>query len=137
MRYLILAILIGFSWGCSSAGSRDGTGAGTTPAATACVDALTVNGESWTAWPLSRKLKRDLVGSPVLGSQVPCEDVSPSSAESPSASEVTLRRIQAVPARSALFREDVGYEDVIYVPGTTETTFEDLPRKVRRLIKHG
>ncbi|MCW2791061.1 MAG: hypothetical protein JWO76_159 [Nocardioides sp.] len=136
MRYLILSILIGFSWGCSSADSRDGTGAGTAPAP-ACVEALTVRGESWTAWPLSRKLTRDLVGSPVLGSQVACEDVSPPSAESPSVSEVTLRRIRAVPARSALFREDAGYEDVIYVPGTAETTFENLPPKVRRLIKHG
>ena len=98
-----------------------------------CADLLTVNGETWTGFKLSERLHRPLVGAPRTGRFEGCDDGGAADAHT-----VTLRRIRGISPHDALLRVGLGYEDVIYVRGVSDTAkLEDLPRKVQHLITKG
>ena len=107
---LTLAALV---WGLSlSPGDACADGAVTSGDAS-CTDVLTVRGSTWTAWPLTGDLDRDLVGSPRTGVQRECQDHDSagrtcSNPEEPE--QATLRRSRGpgTPSglRSAVTRRD-------------------------------
>lgn len=130
--------LAGLAWGLSlSHGDACADGAVTSDDAS-CTDLLTVRGSTWTAWPLTSDLDRDLVGQPRTGVPRECQDHDSAARTCGSPEEpeqATLRRIQGIPGSQALARE--GYPlDVIYVPGDPLTRFRSLPENVQRLIQH-
>ena len=129
--------LAALAWGLSL-GSGDACADGVASGDASCTDVLTVRGSTWTAWPLTSDLDRDLVGQPRTGVPRECQDNDSAARTCGSPEEpeqATLRRIQGIPGSQALARE--GYPlDVIYVPGDPLTRFRSLPRRVQSLIQH-
>ena len=123
--------------GCSATDSRESGTAGRESSVSSCSEVLRIEGETWIQWPMQKRLDRDVVGSPIVALQDPCADPSSTSDRAEQPAEISLRRVEGFPDTSVLFREDLGYEDSIFVPGTHETTFEELPTEARRLIKSG
>lgn len=120
--------------GCSSA-PVDTEETQLTSGSSICADVLTVKGKTYQQWTMANNLERDLVGSPIRGTQNECDEGETSADAAPD--EVTLRRIAKIPGKQALAQPAHPAKDVIYVRGDEDITFEELPKKVRRLIKHG
>lgn len=136
-KMVVLAFVSLLTVGCASHSEGKSSGAdgsGASLASAQCVDVLTVRGDSWGAFTMSKRLHRPLVGPALKGQPVSCDDGAGDPIDE---GQVTLRHIRGISAHQALFRVGQGYEDVIYVPGDGTEKLGDLPRTVQLLITKG
>lgn len=98
-----------------------------------CTDVLYVKGQIFDSWFLRHKLKRGLVGSPATAIQKDCADTGGTPLPD---REVPVRRVAGIPLSQAFYRPSVGHWNIIYVAGDPTTPWQQLPPKVRSLVKH-
>ena len=129
--------LAALAWGLSLGPGDACADEAVTSGHASCTDVLTVQGRTWTAWPLASDLDRDLVGQPRTGAQRACEHhdtIGRTCGGTEEPEQATLRRIKGIPGSQALARE--GYPlDVIYVPGDPLTRVP-VPTRERDIMPY-
>ncbi|WP_284536933.1 hypothetical protein [Nocardioides sp. T2.26MG-1] len=81
---------------------------------------------------LSGPFKRDTKGKPIAGRELGCDDGGDTDEL-----RVSLRRIDGIPGRQALVRENYPSKFSVYVRGDVDTRVQDLSDPVRELILNG
>ncbi len=94
---------------------------------------LYIKGQIFDSWFLRHKLKHRLVGSPITAMRKDCADTGGTPTPD---RQVTVRRIAGIPPGEAFFWPSVGHWNIIYIAGDPATPWQQLPRKVRSLVKH-
>jgi hypothetical protein len=102
-----------------------------------CAPQLKVGDGLWTAVPAGEPLRRTTGENVVQATQTSCDDVKTQGEpdEEPTTQTVTLETIDGVSPRHALFWDEDGWEDQIWVPDRPGLTVSDLPADVQALIE--
>jgi hypothetical protein len=118
-------------------------GHGDPPAASgeaACVDIVTIQGEQWTSWHLTKPLQRETSGPPVIAERSDCNDFisgKPDDRAGITFPPLELVRIEGIRADQALFDPDSRKASYVYVRAGPDATLHSLPRRVRVLLRDG
>lgn len=101
-----------------------------------CQALLRVGDRLWTAIPAGEPLRRPTGGEVVEATQTSCDDVKVQGEpdEEPTTTAVTLVTIKGVSPEHALFWDEDGWENQIWVPDQPGLTVFDLPADVQSLI---